>query len=113
MIIDLFNDSGMLYKPIVFLEVRFLGTVIQNSPKWIGGAARPEQREKDCTSLKAPLPQPKLLPDMAFVIGYLPEDLEMRAKSNFISESSEADGGYRCPTQDADREGQRADLIFI
>ena len=40
LIIDLFNDSGMLYKPIVFLEVRFLGAVIQNSPKWIGGAAQ-------------------------------------------------------------------------
>ena len=50
---------------------------------------------------------------MAFVIGYLSEDLEMRAKNNFISESSEADGGYRCPTQDADQEGQGADLIFI
>ena len=77
------------------------------------GLPSSEQIEKDCTSLKAPFPQPKLLPDMAFVIGYLSEDLEMRAKSDFISENSEADRGYRCRTQDPDLEGQGADPIFI
>ncbi|TKC47070.1 hypothetical protein EI555_016053, partial [Monodon monoceros] len=71
------------------------------------------QREKDWTSLKTPLPQPKLRPDMAFVIGSLSQDLEMRDKSNFIPENSEANEGYRCPTQDPDLEGQGADPIFI
>ncbi|KAB0393777.1 hypothetical protein E2I00_004969, partial [Balaenoptera physalus] len=38
-------------------------------------------------------------------------DLEMREKSNFIPENSEANEGYRCPTQDPDLEVNTTHVI--
>lgn len=91
----------MLCKPVVLL--------VGSS----GSTALSGQRGKVWTSLKTSLPQPKLLPDMTFLIGSLSYDLEMREESNFIPENSEANEGYRCPTQDPDLEGQSRSHIYI